>query len=229
MPIDLEKWRQFWSPEQADQRTLRSLVANPLTWDFESRVHTDLLFRATTVPGLRHVVEPPEFARDVPLELVEIGVGVGRIAGPLSERRWPRNVTGVDISDAMLAECAKQWPRVTRMPLPAAGAPWGDELARLAPADVVYSLLCFQHVPLHELVAEHVLQAHRALKQGGMFRAQTLRAEPNPALDEPAFHGATFESLDEFATFVARAGFEVVEAVEGLGCRNWLWITAVKP
>lgn len=229
MSIDFEKWRRFWSPAHAEAGELRQLVANPHAWEYERRVHTDLIFRATTCPLLRGVVEPPEFAREVELSLVEIGVGVGRLAGPLSERRAPRIVTGVDISDAMLAECAKDWPRVRRKPIPVEGAPWGEEIARDSPVDVVYSLLCLQHVPLECLVEDHLRQAWHSLRKHGVLRVQTLRAPANPCLEAPTFHGATFETLAEFAATVSRCGFEVLEAVEGLGCSEWLWITAVKP
>lgn len=228
MSIDFEKWRQFWSPS-SNVAVLRGLVANPHQWEFERRVHTDLLFRATTDPLLRSVVEPADYAREVELSLVEIGVGVGRIAGPLSERRWPRIVTGVDVSDAMLAECAKDWPRVIRKPVPVEGAPWGEEIARVRPADVVYSLLCLQHVPTKYLVNDHLAQACHALRQHGVLRVQTLRAPPNPCLDSPAFHGATFATLADFAEAVQWVGLSVVEAVAGLGHPDWLWITAVKP
>jgi SAM-dependent methyltransferase len=98
---------------------------------------------------------------------IEIGCGVGRVAIPVSHHFG--RVIAVDIAPTMLAKlrenAASAGAHVEAM---LADEPW-DEPGR---ADLVYSVLVFQHLAAFEAISAYVRRLARALKPGGIAYLQ---------------------------------------------------------
>jgi SAM-dependent methyltransferase len=98
---------------------------------------------------------------------IEIGCGVGRVALPIA-RRFTR-VIGVDVSPTMLKKLAENAARAEVAVEPVlADEPW-DERGQ---ADLVYSVLVFQHIDDFEAIARYVRRIARALKRTGIAYVQ---------------------------------------------------------
>lgn len=100
---------------------------------------------------------------------IEIGCGVGRVALPLS-RRFERLIA-VDVSPTMLRKLEENAARDAGagqiQPMLAHDA-WDDADT----ADLVYSVLVFQHIERFEEIANYVERISRALKPGAVAYLQ---------------------------------------------------------
>jgi SAM-dependent methyltransferase len=124
---------------------------------------------------------------------IEIGCGVGRLALPMAERF--AEVIGVDIAPTMISKLG-DFSR-------AAGASnvrgflaheaWFDQ----GPAELVYSLMVFQHIESWEVIADYFARIARCLAEDGICYAQFdtrrrtlpylgIRVLPDAVLPTPA-------------------------------------------
>jgi SAM-dependent methyltransferase len=94
---------------------------------------------------------------------IEIGCGVGRVAIPVS-RRFGR-VVGVDVAPTMLAKLRENAAKAGAVVEPTLAADSWDEPER---ADLVYSVLVFQHLPALAAIAAYVHRLAQALKPTGI-------------------------------------------------------------
>jgi len=94
---------------------------------------------------------------------IEIGCGVGRVAVPMSKRF--KRIVGVDVAPTMLAKLRDNAER--------AGAAVETKLVHEAwdepdRADLVYSVLVFQHIPSLDTIASYLHRTARSLKLRGV-------------------------------------------------------------
>lgn len=127
---------------------------------------------------------------------IEIGCGVGRLAVPMADRF--AEVIGVDIAPTMISKLG-EFSR-------AAGAPnvrgflahekWSDQ----GSADLVYSLIVFQHIESWDVIADYFARIASCIASDGVCYAQfdtrrrtlpylALRLLPDAVLPRPARKG----------------------------------------
>jgi len=202
----MEDYLKFWNPN--GKRELLEKIVNPDVWEQEIPSYLEWLFK-------------PEWLKKESVVL-EVGCGIGRLLSPVSKK--VNTAHGVDISNRMLSESKeylKDSPNVfTWKVLPDWTFPIESESL-----DLVYSVIVFQHIPERVIIDTYMGEIYRVLKPGGIVRIQTLKAEP-PKTGFHGFHGHTFPSLESFKEIFSK--FRIVETQEGLGHKDWLWVTATK-
>jgi SAM-dependent methyltransferase len=98
---------------------------------------------------------------------IEIGCGVGRVALPVAQRF--ERVVGVDVSPTMLEKLADNAARAAVVVKPVLADEAWDEPSR---ADLVYSVLVFQHIETFSEIARYVGRIATALKANGVAYLQ---------------------------------------------------------
>lgn len=202
----MNEYKQFWNPE--GKRELLEKIVNPDVWDQEIPMYLEYLFK----PGL--------LTKDI--NALEIGCGVGRLMKPVSEK--VNSVIGLDISDRMIDESKIYLKDVTNTSTHHVLSDWKFPVDDTA-IDLVYSVIVFQHIPDRKIIDIYMDEIYRVLKPGGMIRIQTLKAEP-PKSGFHGFHGHTFRDMDSFKQLFKK--FTILETQDGLGHKDWLWVTAKK-
>jgi SAM-dependent methyltransferase len=163
--------------------------------------------------------------RDIELDpaarALEIGCGMGRILGPLSER--VERAFGVDISAEMverglgaLSGRSNVELFVTDGKLPDFGS---------ASLDFVYSYIVFQHIPSKRAIARYFREAARVLKGSGVFRFQVDGRDRPDTIVPDTWLGAWYDA-GELRSVLRLSDFEVAD-VWGEGT-HYLWVTAVR-
>ncbi len=193
-----------------------------------------------------------EFSRFPPgrrldeLAALEIGCGPGRLMLPLS-REFGR-IAGVDVSSEMV-DLAKR--NLADAPNASVSRSSGSDLRDFddASVDFVYSYAVFQHIPSREVVLSYLREAVRALKPGGVLKAQVSSLPREGEAAEPPVAGWTLRSgvprrtanelgLPDTWSGVSFSGEEVAAFCREHGMRllaldgfetQYLWFTAQKP
>jgi SAM-dependent methyltransferase len=150
------------------------------------------------------------FAARVSGPVADVGCGPGHVGAYLSERAVP--VTGIDLSDGMLAEARRLYPGIAfeRGDMTALAAPDGAWAGIVA----FYSII---HLP-RAAVPEALRELRRTLRPGGLLLLAFHVGSESRHLDELWGHAVDvdfhfFESA-EMTTWLQAAGFEVESAVE---------------
>lgn len=202
----MNDYERFWNPE--GKRELLEKIVNPDVWEQEIPAYLEYIFKPEWLT--------PESS------VLEIGCGIGRLMKPVAER--VKFIYGIDYSDKMLDESkiylggianAETWKVMEDWTFPA----MKDSI------DVVYSVIVFQHIPERKIIDIYMAEIYRVLKPGGIVRIQTLKAPP-PNSGFHGFHGHTFKDMDSFKRLFNK--FTIIETQEGLGHKDWLWVTAQK-
>lgn len=216
MSIESDMLR-FWNKPTVFEA--KQVISSPYAWEEEIPIHTNLIFREC--PYVASLLGTQL------LDVVEIGCGIGRLIKPVTGWNW--KLTGLDISSEML-RFAKEYlfglsPEPKLVQLGTDGKiPLTDNSQNL-----VYSMMVFQHLPTRTLITSYLKESLRCLKPGGLIRVQTHRGGPAKAGEFGGFRGHMYMSSEEFAREFRAAGFEVVTQKDGLGYKEWLWVTGRKP
>ena len=153
-----------------------------------------------------------------PLTALEIGCGPGRLLRPMSSNFL--EIHGVDVSDEMV-----DLARVNLAGRPNAFAHHSDGATLAAFADetfdFIYSYAVFQHIPSRDVVFEYLRHAHRALKPGGIIRAQFNGLPQHHSLYD-TWSGVRL-SASELLSFAGDHDFQVL-ALEGVSTQ-YMWST----
>lgn len=210
----------FWDkPDFADQV---KLIAGPVPWEVSVETapyHCSLI----ATEAVRTYLDEIRKTRDP--SILEVGCGVGRLLKPF----WMAGaeVVGVDLSPNMIKK-AKEYLSDT-INRPRLHVTKGDlSMIPSRSMDFVYSFLVFQHIQTAAEVKKYIDEALRVLKPGGYLRVQTHLGEPHPEGRFGGFHGRFYPTLESFAAEFKRPKAEVVGQDQGLGFKNWLWVTVRK-
>jgi ubiquinone/menaquinone biosynthesis C-methylase UbiE len=160
--------------------------------------------------------------RRSPLDLraLEIGCGVGRMTRMLS--RVFGHVTGVDISEEMIAQARRNTADWNNVDLIVGD---GCTLGGLPDSsyDYAFSYIVFQHIPSYDVIASYCREVFRVLQPGSLFKFQVQggagvvrKADLDTWLGYPI-------SLDGAAALAEESGFHL-EGQTGAGTQYfWLW------
>jgi len=163
--------------------------------------------------------------RDVELRpsarALEIGCGMGRILGPISER--VEHASGVDISAEMVERARGALADRSNVSLFVTDGKLPDfEDASL---DFVYSCIVFQHIPSKRAIARYFREAARVLKGSGVFRFQVDGRERPATIVPDTWLGAWYDS-GEVRSILRRNDFAVAD-MWGEDT-HYLWVTALR-
>ena len=241
------KMSELWDQPSCFDAKYRRLV----TWaDIISSIEDEDWLEETWVASIEKDLGLVLFGLqpDPDWSVLEIGAGIGRLLGPLSEK--VAIAYGVDISPAMV-EFAREYLR--DFPNAKVFLNDGRSLSMFESGmfDFRYSMTCFQHIPDVDMVRDYLQEIARVLKPQGLLRIQVSREAPvwtrmkravkhrnlsylrgtaskkwrgDRAID---FEGNRYtrRSLQQL---LGKAGLKAVDWHEGLGATDWLWVTAVK-
>ena len=146
--------------------------------------------------------------------IVDLGVGIGRLAKPLAEAYPSVRFIGVDISEAMLIEARRGSPdNLELLVCDGRNLPIGIQV------DGAYSMVTFQHMP-REAVAGYIEQLRRIIKAGGVFRFQFIEGEQ----DEFQSHHFTRADLEK----MIGDDFEIERYQTTSRYADWRWVSLRK-
>jgi len=160
--------------------------------------------------------------RRSPLDLraLEIGCGVGRMTRMLA--RIFGHVTGVDISEEMIARARENTADLENVDLVLGD---GCTLSGLADAsyDYAFSYIVFQHIPSYDVISSYCREVFRVLQPGSLFKFQVQggtgvvrKADLDTWLGYPI-------SVDGANELARQSGFQL-EHHTGAGTQYfWLW------
>lgn len=154
--------------------------------------------------------------------LLDLGVGIGRLAIPVADAYPLATVWGVDISDRMARRVRRDsHGRVWAMAGDGRTLPFVDAFL-----DAGWSMLLFQHLP-PDGVHSYLGEIARTFRSGGRFRFQYVESE-DAAIQATAPLSWKY-SRDEMLERVGQAGLVVEQIDERRLGEEWTWITAVRP
>lgn len=211
---------KFW--DNPDFKRQQELIAGPVAWECSEKnaaLHRNWIETQMIQDWLK-LQRPEEL-----IAIAEIGCGVGRL---LKEFSKDYNCYGFDISENMLKK-AKEYLEDTKRLVSLKLVNDGALPANNSTCHFVFAFLVFQHIQTKSEIEKYMQEIFRILKPEGFFRVQTLRGQPHPEESFGGFHGRFYPSLEEFSNELdGRFGLTVVEAEEGLGHPEWLWLTLRK-
>lgn len=109
---------------------------------------------------------------DAPGRIIDIGCGPGNSTSAL-KRRWPEaEITGIDISKAMIEKAEKDYPDMTFLVGDA-----GEDISHLGRFDLVFANASLQWIPEHEKLIPRLFAM---VNQGGAFAAQIPQFDRMP-------------------------------------------------
>lgn len=156
--------------------------------------------------------------------VLEIGVGIGRILKPLAELRPQTEFYGVDVSDEMIAQGKD---RMKSLPNVHLFKNSGTDLSIFQNDmfDVIYSYIVFQHIP-RSFVKSYFYESKRTLKPGGIFRFQMQFIENFGDKEPPDnnYRSIRYYTPDMVRALCAETGFKIVELIES----HYMWVSATK-
>jgi len=207
----LKRHKDKWDAlaRENDRYYVRSVDHEQSDEEFDASGRSDVDAFILGDAALRARVAP--FSNKV---VLEIGCGSGRITKSLA--RLFRHVIAVDISPTMLGK-AQEFVcshNVTFIESDGARVPAPPESA-----DLAFSYIVYQHFPSHEAIRESFHGVWRALRPGGLFKAQ-IRGKPHA----DASHWSWGPHCDEAsaAQLAQSTGYRVITTT-GVGTRSfWL-------
>jgi len=137
---------------------------NPLWYIWTDFNGDEAAFWASGQKDARQILAQTQAHLPATDKVIEIGAGVGRLLAPMSATF--AHCVGVDIAPTMLQELQRYWPAHATHPNLAvyeAHQPWETQ-----PADLIYSLLVFQHLETWSEISSYIQKIARALKPGGV-------------------------------------------------------------
>lgn len=207
----------FWDKEDFDAQKI--LIAGPVSWESSEKhaaIHRNYIETPLIKTSLEKCFNPL---------VVEIGCGVGRLLKEFAKSGY--DLIGTDISAQMILK-AREYIKDCKASIDLFVIN-GDSLPiPNSCADLVYSFLVFQHIQTRAEIEKYILEASRILRPGGYLRVQTMRGKPVPEGKFGGWHGQFCPTLDYFKAWFKIVDFEIVESQEGLGFKDWLWVTARK-
>jgi ubiquinone/menaquinone biosynthesis C-methylase UbiE len=153
--------------------------------------------------------------------VLEIGAGCGRLLKYAVN--YADAAIGVDYAWCMVHAAVKHLrnhPRAAVVKNDGRILPFGNDKF-----DVVYSFLCFQHMPDLDTIEMNLREAKRVLKDNGRFVMQTVEGD---RWQVGRYDGYVFESGTELALLLTQHGFRGVQVVKGFSELEWLWGTGYK-
>lgn len=209
MKTDTQKYFDFWEPKSlADARRL--ILDTPEWESMTAKTLTDIF----TPKVERHLKQFRTLER-----CLEIGGGIGRLLKPISTKF--KEAIGIDISQGMV-DLSKDYLE-------------GVDNAKVVKCDgitfpiegnsveLVYSVICFQHIPYRLLIQKYLRETRRVLKDGGICRIQTHRGIGLGKFSD--WVGFWYEDIGQFSLEFSEAGLRVIE-MQTWG--DYLWVTAAK-
>lgn len=154
---------------------------------------------------------------------LEIGSGLGRMLRVMD--RHLGRVYGVDISPRMV-ELSRLYLG-PQSPIQCFACDGSSLPFQAESVDLVFSVICFQHIPTRDVIQKYMAEAHRVLRPGGILRAQTVTGARSPnAREGYRGNGYVYPSLEEYVGDFRQAGFQVVEATRA--GELYMWVTGLK-
>ena len=212
----LEKMKRDWDRRALENARYYVATGNE-NWtddDFfasgERAVAEDILTDMTNVCQGKHPKD---------MRVLEIGCGAARITRALSGLFG--DVHAVDVSGEMVALAQKAlhdrpWAHVYQNN--------GMDLRVVPddrPFDFAYSNIVFQHIPSREVIETYVMEVHRLLRPGALFKFQVQGGGSRNAPDD-TWHGVSFNER-EANEMAARCGFELRHQYGAGNQYYWLW------
>lgn len=153
--------------------------------------------------------------------VLDLGVGMGRLAVPILRRFPSLRVFGLDISQNMLDLNSTPDGRGHRTHHPGLRLVRGN--GRQIPRDddffaAAYSVSLFQHLD-PDAVAGYLSEVYRTLQPGAAFRVQVVEGETDGSFLDYRY------SEPDLRALAATVGFEVEAVDRGLVFDEWLWVT----
>lgn len=176
---------------------------------------------------------------------LDFGCGVGRCLVKYAPRFWA--LDGVDISPVNL-EAAKKYKVANGVATGVLFLCNGIDLRDIEPQsyDLVYSVICLQHICVHEIRMNLIREICRVLKNGGIFTFQ-LGEGGKPGYQWVEWHEDRYDagvtngycdvsvtSRDVLVKDLKRVGFHTVELSDprptgpGDAHKNWLFVRCIK-
>lgn len=158
-----------------------------------------------------HEFEPTALAG---LHVLELGCGVGRLAGVIAPK--VRSYTGIDIAPAMIAEATQRQASLTNARFVLGDGARIPDPARDRSYDLVFALAVFVHCP-KALIQALVSDACSVLAPGGELRFQLRADEADPTGIQPASEAPLIEAPPSLPDSPPRADeIEGMRAVSAL-------------
>jgi SAM-dependent methyltransferase len=153
------------------------------------------------------------------MRVLEIGCGAGRVtralAGVFGE------VVGVDISGEMVG----RRPNCAPGPSQRAGSPeqWQRPVPPRRPEfDFAFSSIVFQHIPSYEVIRSYVMEVHRVLRPGALFKFQVQGDATMATAPDDTWLGVPF-SDEQAVRNGGGAAASIPATGTGRGQYFWLW------
>ena len=148
--------------------------------------------------------------------LIDVGCGIGRLAGPIADALPDAMVYGVDPSIEMRVELLKVESRIA-----GCVASLGAVSHRKSVAAGAWCVLVFQHL-LEEPIRQILRDVYAVLRPGGRFVTQWMLDVDQAAPAE-----------SDVLLLLEEEGFQTLHReddtdVTGLSFGNWLWVTSEK-
>jgi SAM-dependent methyltransferase len=195
-----------------------------------------------------HLDDPNEeliLFRDVPLKkgllALEFGCGPGR--NMIKFRDHFNRIDGVDISPTILEKLPLNLQE-SDVPIPNTWLIDGHSMPEVPSStyDVVFSIICMQHISCRDWRLEIYSEVFRVLKPGGYFTFQmgyggghpvSLDYFHNYTPDDNMHRDVRVENVDDLQKDIENAGFNSVSHVITEPCHdqhpNWIWMSCRKP
>lgn len=153
--------------------------------------------------------------------LLDLGVGIGRLAIPIADAYPLATVWGVDISDRMARRVRRDsGGRVWALAGDGRTLPFASGFLNYG-----WSMLLFQHLPPAG-VHSYLDEIARTFQPGGRFRFQYVESEDASICAAPL---SWKYSRDEMLERIDQAGLDVETIDERRLGEEWTWITTVRP
>lgn len=148
--------------------------------------------------------------------VLEIGCGIGRLLEFFSPDF--KQVYGVDISEEMVKKGKERLGGINNIEIietDGVSLPFSDKSI-----DLIFSYIVFQHMPSYEIIEKNFKEAHRVLKDNGLFKVQ-LRGVP--AKKGTWYYGVHY-NMESVKKLIRKTGFNLIH-YEGAGQKYfWLWL-----
>jgi SAM-dependent methyltransferase len=153
------------------------------------------------------------------MSVLEIGCGSGRITRALAEIFG--QVYAVDISGEMIRQARES---LRDCPNAHVFQNNGMDLGVLGNVrvDFAFSYIVFQHIPSRDVIRGYVLEVHRLLRPGGLFKFQVQGGSSMDAAPGDTWLGTPFSDADA-AAMAEECGFEPRYRIGAETQYFWLW------
>jgi SAM-dependent methyltransferase len=188
----------------------------------EGRSITDEKFRELGQQNYTELVAQDQLVKETlgtyaDKRALEIGCGIGRVTEFFAADF--EHVTGLDISDKMIADATKRLEHINNISFIATDGmhyPIEDQSI-----DLVFSYIVFQHMPSVEVVKENFKEIRRVLKDSGLAKIQVRGGRK--VRKGSWYYGPSFKSKDMQA-MMAEVGLEIIKDGDDTMKRYFVWV-----